>query len=135
MPQNPIVPVPLDRENVVFLLEDCIRKKGLKKKDLLPILGYKQAQSISNFLQGVPQKDENGKVIGVKPMSMTILGRWCKALEYPIEDLLRKRPYAAPGSIAAVDNDLQRAKDRISELEGMVKALKEKVDLLVSDDR
>ena len=57
MPQNPIVPVPLDRENVVFLLEDCIRKKGLKKKDLLPILGYKQAQSISNFLQGVPQKE------------------------------------------------------------------------------
>ncbi|MCR5827559.1 MAG: helix-turn-helix domain-containing protein [Bacteroidales bacterium] len=121
MPRKPIDPVPLDNKTVAYLINDCLHKKGLKKKDLASLAGYRNVQSVSNFLSGQ------------KAMSMAVLGRWCKALEYPIEDLLRNYPYAEPGTIAAVDADLQRTKQRVKELEGQLEAIRSKLDSICTD--
>lgn len=118
MPQTPIIPVPLAREKVVHLIEDYLDKNNLTKKDLAAMLGYSRAQSVSNFLAS-------------DPMSLKVLGQWCQKMGYPLEDLLHERPYAAPGTISAVDNDLQQTKDRITALEEEVKTLKEGLEKIL----
>ena len=127
MPQNPIVPVPLEREKVVYRIQEYLRTKGINKKQLAKLLGYQNPQSVSNFLQGEPLKDENGNIVGVKPMSMAILGQWCKKMDYPIEDLLNDRPYAAPGTITALENELKRTRDEVKRLREEVETLKKKI--------
>lgn len=131
MPQSPVVPVPLARERVVYRIEEYLHLKGMNKKDLAKLLGYSNPQSVSNFLQGEPMKDKDGKVVGVKPMSLKVLGMWCEKMGYPLEDLLHDRPYATPGSITAVENELGRTKEEVKELREELEALKKRFELYI----
>ena len=129
MPQSPVVPVPLDRERVVFRIEEYLHTKGMNKKQLAVLLGYNNPQSVTNFLIGKPKMDENGAVVGVSPMSRKILGQWCEKMGYPLEDLLNDRPYAEPGTVTALENEIKRTREEVKELREELEALKRRFEI------
>jgi len=114
MPKNNKERVPLPKKTVKRLIEDCLRRKGMKKQDLAALLHYKNVQSVSNALS------EN-----TDQLTMDVLANWCRVLEYPIEDLLAERPYADPKSVEYLLRKMERLEGKMDEIKDELKTLRE----------
>ncbi|MBQ3941297.1 MAG: helix-turn-helix transcriptional regulator [Bacteroidales bacterium] len=116
--------VPLAKRDIRNLIGDCLDQRGLTYQDLARLLGTQyprrghepqplKIQTVYNMLS-----DASG------PMTMSQLNKICTVLEYPIDDLLHNRPYAAPNSIEAMARKLDQAIRDIEQLKRDVTALR-----------
>lgn len=123
-PRQPIVPLP--KSEIVKLLNDCLGIKGLSRQDLATMLGTR-----------FPKKGQSPRPLNVQtvynlfsehgaPMTESQLAKICAVLDYPMEDILARRPYVEPRSLEDLNRRLARALNRIETLEretDMLKAL------------
>jgi len=118
--------VPLPKERVRELIDDCLDKKGMTRQDMATAIGLRypkkgqapkplSAQTISNQLSA-----------NSSDLTMATLSKWCAILEYPVEDLLVGSEYVKPQSLESLRRELDRALRRIDDLEGEVRRIREK---------
>lgn len=87
----------LDKVKFRELIDYCLACRGMSRGDLADQLGYKNKQHVNNILAK-----------NTKPISLEVLAKWCKVLEYPMSDLVNGYQYVDPKSMAAIDRRLKK---------------------------
>lgn len=125
MPRQKSTTVPLPKDEVRRLIDDCLGKKGMTRQDFAAAVGLRFPREGQEPRPLSDQTISNQLAVGSSPLTMNTLAKWCTVLEYPIDDLLAGYEYVDPDSLGAMKRELRRALDRISDLETEVRALKE----------
>lgn len=102
MPQTAKESLQLDKEQFRKLIDYCLACRGMSRGDLAEQLGYKNKQHVNNILAK-----------NTKPISLEVLCKWCKVLEYPMSDLVAGYQYVDPKSMAAIDRRLKKVEEKI----------------------
>jgi len=124
MPREKSTTVPLPKEKVRELINDCLRKKKMSRQEFAAALGRMFPKDENDPRPRSVKTITNQLSKTSAPLTMDTLAKWCAVLEYPIDDLLAGRPYVDPNSLEGLRRDYQKAVKRIEDLEEEVRKLK-----------